>query len=221
MATLRRSRQRVVRRARLQSSVGGVYRFSEKLQLPDISIAATGNTAGLLGFSWSSLTNISAFQNMFDLYKLTGVKLTMIPEWSVNQVDSTGTSGGQSTLPMLYIAQNRDGLVPAPTGIADVLNDDGSKIVRLTKPVSFYIKNPKVVIPTYDTQFNPTGYSPWQFNSSSSGLQPWLTTGGNAQKVDQSSLVHYGFRYLIANSNQGGMTLKVFAKYYFMCKEQD
>lgn len=205
--------RRVYRRAAV-SRRSGVHYFKEKSQLVDIS-ATTGLTYGSETYAMSDLVNLPSFRSMFDLYKLTGVKLLFVP------VQNTAEVGSANTLPMLYIAPNRDPMTPAPTSIGDVLNDDGCKIVRLSKPAKFWLKNPKPDLLTYDTEGNVDGRLPFQFNSSLTALQPWLATGGNGGKIDQSSIKHYGHRWVIDNPNTTAFTVHVFVTYYFAMKEQD
>lgn len=162
----------------------------------------------------ASLVNIVNLRGLFDLYKITGFKVTFIPTHNVSDF----SAGGGSGIPMLYVAPNRDPYVPAPTTVGDILNDDGVKIVRFTKPFSYYIKNPKPDI------LDKNGNSlPWQLNSTFSMLQPWLTTGGNLQTVDQSTVKHYGLRWFVDNvyNTAQPFTFKTHIKLYVSCKEQD
>lgn len=203
----RRVRSTAIRR-------GGAHFFKEKAQLVDIT-AATGLTYGSQTYALSDLTNLPAFRSMFDLYKITGVKLLFVP------VQNSADAGSTSTLPMLYIAPNRDPMTPAPTSIGDVLNDDGCKVIRLSKPVKFWLKNPKADLLTYDSEGNVDGRLPFQFNSSLNALQPWLATGGNGGKIDQSGIKHYGHRWVVDNPNTASISVHVFVTYYFAMKEQD
>lgn len=206
-----------------------IHRFDEWVQLADItspvSTSASG-TGGVLSFKLTDLTNAAAFTGLFDLYKITGVQLKIVPMYNTNQINNGILTGGntvltnQSNLPMFYIAPNHDGAVPAPLSVADILNDDYCKVLRPTAPFKMYIKNPKAQLAVVDS--SNVEIPLWlQFNSSSKALQPWLTTGGNFQKIDQSAYPHFGFRYWVESSGLAPSYFHVFARYYVSFKEQD
>lgn len=222
-----RRRRRVLRRRRMAGSGvkrimptlarrGVVHWFKEQCQLASLTGAsATPASAGWIKFKLNDLTNAPSFKALFDLYKLTGVKIKIVPRFSTSDAIGTNSGGQMGNLPVLYIAPNRDAFTPAPTSIGDILNDDGCKVIRLTRPVNMYIKSPKPVI--LDDNNNVL---PFQFGTRAA-FQPWLTTGGNSQTIDQSGLDHYGFRWVINNQAGADCVLDVYATYYFTMKEQD
>lgn len=192
---------------------GRVHKFTEKCQLTSLSIPAGATNFGVQVYQINSLINWASYAGLFDLYKLKAVKLTLVTLASQSEVTLNNYSLQSGALPMLYIAPNRDQYVPAPLSIADVINDDGCKIIRFSKPQSFYLSNPKPSI------LADTGATvPLQFNVKT---QPWLTTGGNAQTIDQSAVKHYGHRWAITNSSSNDLVIQVYAKFYFEMKEQD
>lgn len=206
------------RRAGVRVLAKKTHWFKETTQLPSISALANNNGAGVMTFKLNDLNNAPSFKLLFDLYKLTGVKIKIVPKVNVSDATTVANANGQAgTLPMLYIAENRDPYVPAPISIADILNDDGVKIIRMTKPINLYIRAPK---PRVFTSAG-TDEIPLQFNVGSK-WQPWLTTGGNGQVVDQSGTEHYGFRWYISNGvGNFEQVFDVYATYYFAMKEQD
>lgn len=222
-------RMRFARTRRMTGAVPPVHRFKEWCQLQDIVIGPSQSNAGVISFKLSDLTNSGSFTTLFDLYKITGVKLRIVPTWNTNQVNNPLYTGGtgdfttQTALPMFYIAPNHDPAVPAPTSVADILNDDYCKILRPTRPFDLYLKNPKALMKSYNQDGSENGNIFLQLNSSSKALQPWLSTGGNLAKVDQSSYPHYGYRwYSDGNfSLEAPQTFHVFVKYYVSFKEQD
>lgn len=95
------------------------------------------------------------------------------------------------------------------------MNDDYCRIIRLTRPVSMYLKYPKPVFLDKDGNVQNSSL----FNDN---IQPWLSTGGNGQSIDQSAVPHYGFKYFLDNANfAGNATVRVFVKLYVKLKEQD
>lgn len=202
----------------LQRVLGSrVHRFTEKTQIAGLSCGINTTSTGTLTYRLSDLTNSTSFQNMFDLFKITSVKVMVVPRFSVSDVGNAGVLGQAGALPMLYIAPNRNQFVPNPTSIADILNDDGVKIIRLSKPVSFYLKTPKALITTGG---EAPEVMPFQFNVASK-FQPWLCTGGNGQTVNQMAVQHWGHRWVIQNPSANELNLDVYVTYNFICKEQD
>lgn len=189
------------------------------VQLPNWSVAANGTLSGVQPIKINSLTNWPSFESLFDLYKINGVKYTFI-----YRANTQEASSGQE-LPLLYIATNRDPFCPAPTSAADIINDDSCKVYRLGgyNKIDWYVKCPK---PDMTLTYNVEGTTytvpqNWQFGVKKM-LQPWLTTGGNGQALDQSGTNHYGIRYYLENvSNNTAQVVQVFATFYFTMKEQD
>lgn len=192
--------------------------FKELYQSTSLVGTAAATTGGIINFSLNELQNAGSFKAMFDLYKITGVKVKIVPRFNVSDAQSLNVNTQIGNLPMLYVAPNRDPYVPVPSSIGDILNDDGCKVIRLTKPVNLYLKAPKAKITTSGTAGEQD--IPLQFNVGSK-WQPWLTTGGNSQTIDQSGLPHYGFRYMINNQTAADCVLDTYCTLYFACKEQD
>lgn len=223
LAAARRRRQAIGRRRKFVRKVLGskVHKFNEMCQITSIGAGGAATAAGRISFKFTDLTNAANYVQLFDLYKLTGVKLKLVPRYNVAQVGANG-GGAVDQLPMLYIAPNHDQFVPPPASIADVLNDDGVKVIRGGQVINLWIKNPKVDLRAYSQDGLTNFFVPLQFNSSSKALQPWLLTGGNGQLQNQSGLDHYGFRWFVDNSaSADGVKWEVYATYYFSMKEQD
>lgn len=207
-------RRRFVTKLRRVKGFTQVHGFKEWYDGGVSTIGAATAQGYVLTTQIASLNNFSSLQGLFDLYKITGMKVTFVPSHNVSDF----SAGNGSGIPMLYVAPNRDPYVPAPVSVADILNDDGVKIIRFTKPVSFYLPNPKADIKDSDGKSIPM-----QFNSSSKALQPWLTTGGNSQTVDQSGVKHFGYRYYVDNSPNTAQPFNwnIYVKLYASFKEQD
>lgn len=204
------------RLTKLRPALSVVHKFKETCIYPGgLNVGGNTTATGIMTFSLNDLTNATSFKTLFDMYKITGVKVRLNPRWTT--IDPLAANNGIAGLPVLYIAENRDPYVPAPTSIGDILNDDGVKIIRLTKPVTFFLRNPKAEIKDANNVSLP-----FQFNSSKAMLQPWLTTGGGTQSIDQSSLLHFGYRWFLDNNLcQATTNLEVFYTLYFSMKEQD
>lgn len=197
----------------MRGMVPGVHRFKETCELTQWSCAAGSTQFGVQTYKLNDIFNAGQFKNLFDLYKITGVKLTIIPRWTDASVGEASNGPTVNSLPMLYVAPNRSPWSTAPTSVQDILNDDGVRIMTLNKKVSFYLPAPSPRI--LDGASNGV---PLQFNTK---IKPWLTTGGNAQDVDQSGVNYYCHRWAISNLGTAGINADVFATYYMIFKEQD
>jgi len=223
------SRRRVVRRrkfrtrlamARRRMGAPSVYKFKEPYQLSaPLTVANAASNSGTLVGQLSALTNIAEYQGLFDLYRINGMKVTFLPGSNSASPSDYNVGGGggyvvPGQLPYLYIAPNRDPLIPGPGSVADILNDDGVKCVRLDRKRSFYISMPNPDIKLADGSTMPLILP--------SKVRSWLQTGGNGSTIDQSLLKHYGFRWLIDNTtNPNTYTVNVIITLYFSLKERD
>lgn len=207
-------RSRMMAASRRRGGAPLVHRFKEWYDGGQLTVGALTSQGYVLSTQIASLLNWTQYKGLFDLYKITGMKFTLVPTHNVSDF----SSGVGSGTPMLYIAPNRDPYTPSPTSVADILNDDGVKIIRFVKPVSLYLKNPKP-----DVQDADGKSVPWQLNSSSTALQPWLTTGGNTQSITQEFTKHFGFRYFVDNTINTAQPFmfQTYVKLYFSLKEQD
>lgn len=198
-----------------------IHNIKEKCEVSAITAGASSSSNGVLNCSLSQLTNAGPLSNMYDLYKIVGWKVTFVPQWNVSQIGQSvsGSPGFTSGLPVLFVAPNRSPYCVAPSSVADILNDDGVRMIRLTRPVSMYMKYPKPLFEETDISGNVKPYPIGLFNNN---IQPWLSTGGNSQIVNQSGTYHNGFRYFLDNANfAGSATVRVFYTLYIKLKEQD
>lgn len=196
-----------------------VHRFQEMCQLTNISAAPNASSTGVLSINLNNLVNSASFKNLFDLYKINGVKFSFLFRHNTSETNQPATVGD---LPILYTAINRDPFVPPATSVADILNDDTCRIHRadgLIGKGGIYVKCPK---PDMSVAIEGGVVSQqWNYGVSKK-FQPWLTTGGNGQAIDQSSVNHYGLRWYFENLSSAQLqTVQVFATVYFSMKEQD
>lgn len=149
-----------------------------------------------LAFSLSDLPQSSDFTNLFDFYRLCGVKLMFIYQANSND---TGT-GIASQLPILhYIADNDDNIGFPNENTA--LEKEGIKTRRLDKPFTYYL-TPRV--------------TPEVFNN---GITTGYMLGNKKQWLDCNSpaITHFGLKaWLQCGSNS--QNLKIYATYYLQFK---
>jgi len=197
-----------------------VYHFSEPYAagagtaVPLINVAANSNSGGQMTFALNNLTNIASYRNLFDLYKINKVQIKILPFANVNPVNQTGIGPGQGSLPLLYIAPNKDYWIGAPSSTSDVLNDDGVRVLTVSKPITLTLKAPRPNV--LDLSGNTINY----------GILPnkvgqWLSTGGNNAKIDQTNVQYYAFRWWVENYNSSAFIPQVIVKVFFSMKERD
>jgi len=196
-------------------TLGSVHRFKETVQIGSLTAPPSSSGSGRISFQISDLTSWAQYKELFDLYKITGVKIKLVPKWNTSSPDELSATLTGGMLPTFYAAVNRSPYVPPPGSIGDILNDDGVKIIRVTRPMNFYIPCPKPDIT------NEGGNIPFQFGVSKK-FQPWLTTGGNSQTVNQENVTHYGLRWYMENgSGNHEVVVDCYLTYYFTMKEQN
>lgn len=196
-----------------------VHRFQEMCQLTQLSVAPNAQSTGVIAINLNNLFNSTSYKNLFDLYKINGVKFSFLFRHNSSETNQPATVGD---IPILYTAINRDPFVPAAASVADILNDDTCRIHRcdtLLGKGGIYVKCPK---PDMSVAIEG-GVVTQQWNYGvSKKFQPWLTTGGNGQALDQSGVNHYGLRWYLENLSSAQLqTVQVFATIYFSMKEQD
>lgn len=179
-----------------------------------INVPATTNSGGVMKFSVNQLTNWTSYQSLFDLYKINKVQIKILPLANSSEINQTGVGPGQSALPLLYIAPNRDYYVPAPSSVADIVNDDGVRVIRLERPTTLTLKYPRPAV--VDASGNAI-----QYGIMPNFLSQWLTTGGNAQSLNQSDVPYYGFRWFCENNNSTAFTPRIVVKLFISLKERD
>lgn len=89
------TRRRFVRK---RVNQGTIYRFKRTLKLDQFSTSSLAATGKAYQFSLSQLPNPTEFTNLYDTYKLCGVKLKIIPRLTEASVTSTANIHNTSPL---------------------------------------------------------------------------------------------------------------------------
>lgn len=210
-----------MRRIRRKAYNTKVYHFKEPYlagagtATPVINVPSLSGSGGQLTFQLASLTNIASYKNLFDLYKINKVQVKIIPYANVTENNQLATGGpNQGALPVMYIAPNRDYWIGSPTSAADVMNDDGVRVIRLDKPTTLTLTAPRPNVLGGDGTTINYGILP-------NRVGQWLSTGGNGAKVDQSTTTYYSFRWWCDNFNSTSFTPQVIVTLFFSMKERD
>lgn len=173
------------------------------------------STASTIGFYrlvapvFSDLPNVTEYTNLFDVYKVKGVKVTFVPRFGdVNvNADNTSTPVIYNNQMYLTVATNTTELtIPTGTYGNSAYNDmvqrgDDVKIFKLDKPVSYYFR-PNVL------------------NTASTGSSimpcPWLSTSNITQNLLGSLCFVHDANFTALNNF--GFSMDILYTYYFECK---
>lgn len=81
-----KSRRRNLRRGRIGRIANTIHRFKRTCKLDDLVVKYTAGTPGVgvganpaYQFTLNSLPDYSEFVNLYDMYKITGIKLSIVP----------------------------------------------------------------------------------------------------------------------------------------------
>lgn len=138
----------------------------------------TGEQGFAFQFNLSSLPNVAEFSNLFDRYKIMGVKLRVM---FLQNSQDVGTSTTLS-IPIIHYVYDCDD-ASSPTSESEMLQKNFLKTRRLDKPFNYYLK-PKATSEVFASP-SSTGYAVskamWiDMNSPNIphfGLKAWISNG--------------------------------------------
>lgn len=155
----------------------------------------TGNG---ISFKISDLPNVSDITNLFDYYKIVGVKL----KWIYTHNSSEAGAVGYGLPNLVYTIDYDDANLPANEDA--LLERNTTRIKRMDKPITLYLK-PKINNEIYNNGV-VSGYA------LSKGQVPYIDTSN-------ASVSHFGVKYgIVLNAAQtGNGIMKLYATYYLKC----
>lgn len=116
---------------------------ASQINLSAVQADTVGSMFGAsMQFRLGNIQTPGDFQSLYDQYKITGVKVQIIP------LSDSATSQSSGFLPTLYWARDNDNASSVPTAEANLRERQDLKAMRLTGPKTIYIRNPKQVIDT-------------------------------------------------------------------------
>lgn len=180
---------------RLKTPTNNITSIKRKCLKSDIAINNSQQVT--LNFSLTDLPNSSDFTNLFDFYRICGVKLQFIPQANSND---TGASDPLSIPVFHYIADYDDSIGFANENQA--LEKEGIKTKRLDKPFTYYIV-PRVSNEIYNNGIT-TAYALNKKNQ-------WID--GNS-----SGVAHFGLKAWITTAAVYTLRMKIYATYYLQFK---
>lgn len=167
----------------------------------------TQNTAQFVGTYISAFNNVyqaGQLKTLFDRYKIHGVKLKFIPQWTDVQ------QGGSEVSPVMKIVSDYDdpNINDLPNTVSSIWARQG-KIFQLNKPFSVYIR-PKLL---------------QAFNNGLVGTPAYGTQKATYLNMSYPNVPHYAMKFAIKdwytpNTTGVNIKLKVEPTYYVSLREQ-
>lgn len=165
---------------------------------------------GAMQFQLNQCVEWKDFGNLFDKYRIKGVKVTIIP---LGQPSTNAAPAilANTNYPTIAIAVDNDDATTPSTWEQVAVRQD-CKIKRLNKPISVYIKSPKVATSIYDgitsAYMQQTGYV----------------------NTDYADVPHYGLKFFIRDCplpqppqagaiNGANVMFRVVTKFYLAMKD--
>lgn len=176
-----------------------IHSFKRTVNSANILIDNTGYKYGALTFKLSDLSNYTEFVNLYDQYRILGVKVEFRPR--VTSADANPLSTLVQFGDLVTAIDHNDSSAPGSQN--ELYAYKRMKTTNMLKGQTRYIK-PSVLIQMYESAIS-TGYgSKWR---------QWLDT-------NDYDVPHYGLKYAIAPSNSATtVTIGVILTFYFQCKD--
>lgn len=178
------------------------------LGTPATDANGTYQFGGAMQFQLSQCLEYADFAQLFDKYKIKGCKVTIIPLGQPS-TNAAPVNLANTSYPTIAIAvDNDDAALPGSWNSIAVKQD--CKIKRLSKPVSVYIRSPKIASAIYDGA--TTAYS--------------QRTG--MIDMQYPDVPHYGLKFWIrecplpqypAAGNGANVMFRVVTKFYLQLKD--
>lgn len=174
-----------------------VYSFVRTKQLTSINLQTASDTLGRITFQLDNLDNYTEFTNLFQQFRILGVKLTFVPYVTSNDANPIATT---YVMPNIHTVIDHDDS-GTPANLAEIMQFRNHRMTRLNRVHSRYIK-PSILMSAYETALTSAYIPKWK---------QWVST-------DDYTTPHYGLKYFIDQSSTA-LTIRVFAKFYFQCKD--
>lgn len=163
---------------------------------------------GAMQFQLDQVIQNADFGLLFDRYKIKGVRVTIVPLGQPS-TNATTVALADTNWPTIAIAvDNDDASMPSDWNSVAVKQD--CKIKRLSKPISVYIKNPKLASSVYD------------------GAVTAYTSKTGFLDMSRQDVPHYGLKFFIRDcplpvyptgGNGANVMFRVVTKFYLALKD--
>lgn len=191
------------RRARVRRSLvrsnNQVYHFKRTFRMSQITFLVGTTLMYGQEFKFTDMPNSSEFSNLFDLYKINGIKISFVPTATSADANPNAT---QIFMPnLLSVIDQTDS--SAPSGINELMQYPNLKRTKLTTTHTRYFR-PKVAQDIVG-QSATTGYM--------SRSWPWTSFG-----IDVTGFgIKWGLDQVF-NVGSGGIGVDRYVTFYFSCK---
>lgn len=199
----RTARKRPVRKIFRPMAQKGIHFFKRTFILPTgpYSVSDSISLAGL-NFQLASLPNYTEFTNLFDQYRINGVRVKII--FTKNE-STTNTSVTTNLIPIMGTCIDYDN-ASAPINVNEVLQYETARVHRMDKPIVRFLR-PKVDQALYSGAFTSYG-----------NMRTWIDS-------DSPTVQHYGLKWYTDGTGGGsvlGTTVigyfTVYVTMYIACK---
>lgn len=178
-----------------------IYSFKRTYQASNINSAVTfGNSA--FQFKLSDLPSASEFTTLFDSYRITGVKMTLIPQFTQTDLNTADPNTTNKTTPNYYTVIDYDDNT-ALSGATDYFQYDTFKLWRGNRIVKVYCK------PRLQLTGNVSGASTLAFQAPK----------GQWVDCNQTGAPYFGLKVGIDSTPVAGdVNIRVYFTYYLQFK---
>lgn len=217
-------RTRLVRLSRIPYGQNKVYSFKRSVAIKpyfvyetsivqkannlisDMPASATTNKSGHFHFKLSDLSNYTDFTELFEKYRISGVKLKFVPATgNSSDVNSTNTYNAMKPL-AVAIKTSAVTVTGEQETFDELMEHQDVKLRNGYKPFSIYIKNPKM-------------YAPASNVTNVLEVNNWISTRNPGTVANNADIPHWGLSYsfLSDGTNDHFTSYYVFATFYIQC----
>lgn len=156
-------------------------------------------------FKLSDLPNVTEFTNLFDAYRIRGVKLDFLPIYNSHEINEGPAASpfDRVGMPIITYARDYDDAM-APAGEDTLLQYSTNSRLVLSNKKSIYIRNPRVAQSVYKSGVT-AAYAEAKKNL-------WIDCAN-------ADVPHYGLKYYVPTINLSKILyIRVYATYYLEFK---
>lgn len=158
-----------------------------------LTVGSTAEVYGAYSFQLSSLANASEYTVLYDMYKISAVKWTLMPRGNSAEA---GTNNNNTKVLSVLDMDDDD----VPTSVDQLCQYESVKTTNLSRDHSRYIK-PKFARMIYKTS-TTTGYG----------------VGSGWLDCNSTDIPHYGIKYCLLRTTSGTVTYDLKVTYYLSFK---
>lgn len=170
-----------------------------------VSSVLPSGSPNAMTFTLTDIPDATSYAQLYDQYKITGVKVQIMPEQTVNTQGPAGS--GNFVIPTLtYSYDSTD--ADTSWSETDLMQRENARSVLLNRPVSIFVRPKPNMVEAHGTQFLMPRYKTL-----------WLSTHRGTKDIDTTS--HYGLKYIVGNGGGSSQNsyFRVITTYYVSFKQ--